>query len=77
MIGRLACGVAIDLNDVVKLVGEIVGRSVPITYVPGRVGDVKHSLADITAARERLGYRGAISFAEGLRRTVAWYAGRA
>ena len=41
------------------------------------MGDVKHSLADITAARERLGYRGAISFAEGLKRTVAWYAGRA
>ena len=45
----------------------------PITYAAGRVGDVKHSLADITAARERLGYRGAISFAEGLKRTAAWY----
>ena len=74
---NVACGAAINLNDVVKLVGEIVGHAVPITYVPGRVGDVKHSLADITAARERLGYRGAISFAEGLKRTVAWYAGRA
>ena len=74
---NVACGAAINLNDVVKLVGEIVGHAVPITYAPGRVGDVKHSLADITAARERLGYRGAISFAEGLERTVAWYAGRA
>ena len=74
---NVACGAAIDLNDVVKVVGEIVGHPVPITYAPGRVGDVKHSLADITAARERLGYRGAISFAEGLRRTIAWYAGRA
>ena len=61
----------------VKLVAEIVGHAVPITYVPGRVGDVKHSLADITAARARLGYRGAISFAEGLKRAIAWYAGRA
>ena len=73
---NVACGAAIDLNDVVKLVGEIVGHAVPITYVPGRVGDVKHSLADITAARERLGYRGAIAFADGLKRTVAWYADR-
>jgi nucleoside-diphosphate-sugar epimerase len=73
---NVACGAAINLNDVVRLVGEIVGHAVPITYAPGRVGDVKHSLADITAARERLGYRGAISFAEGLKRTVAWYAGR-
>jgi UDP-N-acetylglucosamine/UDP-N-acetyl-alpha-D-glucosaminouronate 4-epimerase len=73
---NVGCGAAINLNDVVKLVGEIVGHAVPISYVRGRLGDVKHSLADITAARERLGYRGAISFAEGLKRTVAWYAGR-
>jgi nucleoside-diphosphate-sugar epimerase len=73
---NVACGAAINLNDVVRVVGEIVGHTVPITYSPGRVGDVKHSLADITAARERLGYRGAISFAEGLKRTVAWYAAR-
>jgi UDP-glucose 4-epimerase len=74
---NVACGEAINLNDVVRLVGEIVGHAVPITYAPGRVGDVKHSLADITAARERLGYRGGISFTEGLKRTVAWYAGQA
>ena len=73
---NVACGTAINLNDVVKLVGEIVGHAVPVTYAPGRVGDVRHSLADITAARERLGYRGGISFVEGLKRTVAWYAAR-
>ncbi len=71
---NVACGAATSLNDVVRLVAEIVGHPVPITYAPGRVGDVKHSLADVTAARERLGYRGEISFAEGLQRTVAWYA---
>ena len=71
---NVACGAATTLNEVVKLVSDIVGHPVPITYAKGRVGDVKHSLADITAARERLGYRGAISFAEGLKRTAAWYA---
>jgi UDP-glucose 4-epimerase len=74
---NVACGAAINLNDVVKLVAEIVGHPVPITYETGRVGDVKHSLADIGAARERLGYKGAISFRDGLQRTVAWYASRA
>ena len=73
---NVACGAATSLNDVVRLVGELVGHAVPVTYAPGRVGDVKHSLADVTAARTRLGYRGAISFAEGLQRTVAWYAAR-
>jgi nucleoside-diphosphate-sugar epimerase len=37
---------------------------------------VKHSLADITAARSRLGYSAAVSFQEGLRRTIAWYSER-
>jgi UDP-glucose 4-epimerase len=73
---NVACGSATSLNDVVRVVAEIVGHPVPITYAPGRVGDVKHSLADVTAARERLGYQGAISFAEGLQRTMAWYAAR-
>jgi len=73
---NVACGAATTLNDVVRLLGEILGsgRPIEITYVPGRVGDVKHSLADIAEARARLGYRAAISFPEGLRRTFDWYA---
>jgi UDP-glucose 4-epimerase len=73
---NVACGVATTLNDVVKLIGEALGRSIPVTYAERRVGDVKHSLADISAARARLGYTGAVSFEEGLRRTIAWYAER-
>jgi UDP-glucose 4-epimerase len=73
---NVACGTATSLNDVVRLVAEMVGHPVPVTYAPGRVGDVKHSLADVAAARTRLGYRGAISFVEGLQRTAAWYAAR-
>ena len=73
---NVACGAATTLNDVVKIIGEIVGHAIPVTYAPGRVGDVKHSLADITAARSQLGYRAAVTFQEGLKRTVAWYAAR-
>jgi nucleoside-diphosphate-sugar epimerase len=73
---NVACGAATTLNDVVKIIGDIVGHAIPVTYAPGRVGEVKHSLADITAARSQLGYRGAITFEEGLKRTVAWYAAR-
>jgi len=73
---NVACGVATTLNDVVKLIGEALGRSIPVTYAERRVGDVKHSLADVSGARARLGYTGAVSFEEGLRRTIAWYAER-
>jgi nucleoside-diphosphate-sugar epimerase len=73
---NVACGAATSLNDVVRLLSEMLGKDIPITYAPGRVGDVKHSLADINEARTRLKYRAAISFTEGLKRTVAWYAER-
>ena len=42
-------------------------------YGPPRTGDIRDSLADITAAREAFGYHPAVSFEEGLRRTVEWY----
>jgi len=70
---NVACGAATSLNDVVRLLSEMLGKDIPINYAPGRVGDVKHSLADINEARTRLKYRAAISFGEGLKRTVAWY----
>ena len=40
------------------------------------MGDVKHSLADISAARAALATAARSSFEEGLRRTIAWYAER-
>lgn len=73
---NVACGTATTLNEVVTLLGGIRGHALDVTYAPARVGDVKHSLADITEARSRLGYVGAVSFVEGLRRTYAWYAER-
>jgi nucleoside-diphosphate-sugar epimerase len=74
---NVACGAAATLNDVVRLLGEIQGRKIDVKYEPARVGDVKHSLADITEAKTRLGYVGAVSFLDGLRRTYEWYAARA
>jgi UDP-glucose 4-epimerase len=74
---NVACGAATTLNEVVKLISEITGKPLPAKYEPGRVGDVKHSLADITEAQTRLGYKGAISFRDGLERTIAWYGQKA
>jgi UDP-N-acetylglucosamine/UDP-N-acetyl-alpha-D-glucosaminouronate 4-epimerase len=72
---NIACGAAITLNDLVRRIGELVGHPVAVTYAPVRVGDVRHSLADIAAARAELGYTAAVSFADGLARTVDWYRG--
>jgi UDP-glucose 4-epimerase len=57
----------------VSLIGDLLGRRIEARHDPERAGDIKHSLADIAAARAALGYSAAVSFAEGLRRTIDWY----
>jgi nucleoside-diphosphate-sugar epimerase len=70
---NIACGVATTLNDVVSVIGQVLGRPIEARHEPERAGDIKHSVADISAARRELGYTAAVSFAEGLRRTIDWY----
>ncbi len=70
---NIACGAATDLNQVVAVIGDILGRKVEARHEPERAGDIKHSYADIDKARRRLAYTAAVSFADGLRRTLTWY----
>jgi UDP-glucose 4-epimerase len=70
---NVACGRATDLNQVVKLIASALDTPLDPTYETGRVGDVKHSLADISAARKILGYTAQVSFEDGLLRTIEWY----
>jgi len=51
----------------------LTGYTGDVEYAPVRVGDIKHSLADISRAQERLKYQPSVDFQEGLRRTVEWY----
>ncbi len=70
---NVACGERTSLLQVIALLEEIVGRKMAPRHEAARAGDVKHSLADVTRARTLLGYTGRVTFAEGLRKTVAWY----
>jgi UDP-glucose 4-epimerase len=70
---NVGCGEAIDLNRVVAILGDILGRKIEAIYEPERAGDIKHSWGDVGAARAALGFRAAGSFTDGLRRTVEWY----
>lgn len=70
---NIACGEAVTLLGVIDTLAEIFGRRIPPRHAPARPGDIRHSLADISKARRLLGYTAKIKFAEGLRRTVAWY----
>ncbi len=68
-----ACGTQYTLNQTYKLLAELTGYKNPPLYGPPREGDIQHSYADISAAREALDYDPKVDFLEGLRRTVAWY----
>ena len=70
---NIGCGEAADLNQMVTVFNEILGTDLDAVHEPPRPGDVKHSLADITAARDLLGYKPQVGFADGLRQTIAWY----
>jgi UDP-N-acetylglucosamine/UDP-N-acetyl-alpha-D-glucosaminouronate 4-epimerase len=66
-------GARITLNQVLKLLQEITGRKFCAKYEPPRTGDILHSQADISLARQVLGYEPSVLFDEGLRRTWEWY----
>jgi nucleoside-diphosphate-sugar epimerase len=70
---NVACGVRTTLLDVLDRLTAIVGHKVTAIHEPSRPGDIKHSLADISRARDVLGYNAPVSFEEGLARTVDWY----
>jgi len=69
---NIACGERHTLNETYALLATLLGFGHPPIYGPEREGDVRDSLADISAA-SALGYVPRIGFEEGLRRTVAWY----
>src|SRR5580704_9534634 len=70
---NVATGRRITLNETVKALQKLTGYTGQPKYGPERGGDIKHSLADISKAEGALGYRPAVDFEEGLRRTVEWY----
>lgn len=70
---NVATGSRYSLNETFRLLAGIIGYSEKPRYAESRAGDVKHSLADISRAKEAFGYEPTVNFEEGLRRTVEWY----
>ena len=70
---NVACGVRTTLLDVIETLSAILGKPIQPLHEPARPGDIRHSLADITAARTVLGYTGRVSLREGLEKTLEWY----
>jgi len=61
------------LNRVLAVLQSITGSTLEAIYEPPRAGDILHSQADISLARQVLCYAPQVDFEEGLRKTVEWY----
>ncbi len=69
-----AYGENTSLNELVEILKKDLDNCTSkIIYGPNRVGDVKHSLADISKAVNMIGYKPMFSFSEGIKKTLDWY----
>lgn len=70
---NIAFGEKTSLNELFEMIKEVAGSDLAPKYGPERMGDVKHSLADISKARTLLNYNPAFNVKQGLKQTFEWY----
>jgi UDP-glucose 4-epimerase len=70
---NVACGAHVTLNQLLGIINERLGTNVTAEYGPARAGDVRHSLADISAAQKLLGYEVKYDLRAGLAKTIEYY----
>ncbi|ODS41488.1 MAG: hypothetical protein A7315_06035 [Candidatus Altiarchaeales archaeon WOR_SM1_79] len=70
---NIACGERISLNEIVDILNKILNKDIKSIYTEPRQGDVKHSLADISKAKNILGYDPKYGLEAGLKETIEWY----
>jgi UDP-glucose 4-epimerase len=70
---NVACGQQFSLLEVIASINHVLGTNIEPQFDEPRAGDVRESLADISAARELLGYAPSVVFEEGLRRSIDYY----
>jgi UDP-glucose 4-epimerase len=71
---NVAIGASHTLNDLVRALQRLLDSEIEADYAPPRPGDVAESLADVSLARQLIGYQPSVAFEEGLERTIAWIA---
>ena len=73
---NVATGTRVDLNETFEVLKKLTGYKGDVNHGAEREGDIKHSLADISRAKQGFRYEPKVNFEEGLRRTVDWYRGQ-
>ncbi len=70
---NIACGQAVTVNETIEVINAAVGKNIKPIYTDPRPGDVKHSLADISAAEDLIGFKPKVQFKQGLQLAINWY----
>ena len=76
---NVACGASTSLAELYRVLSKSIGerlqraQMVEPNYTPFRAGDIKHSLADISAAEKNLGFKPLMTVSEGLEVVARWY----
>ncbi|MDK2562252.1 SDR family oxidoreductase [Romboutsia sedimentorum] len=70
---NIAYGGRVSLNELYETLKNLLDKDVKPIYGPNRKGDIKHSNADISNARELLDYNPSYSFDDGIKLTIDWY----
>ena len=70
---NIAGGKQITLKELVSILNKIMNKNIKPVFGEERKGDIKHSYADVSLAKEQLGYAPKYSFESGLKETVEWY----
>jgi UDP-glucose 4-epimerase len=70
---NVATGTQFTLLDLIAAINKVLGTQIEPIFADPRPGDVRESLADITLARKLLGFEPAVSFDEGLARSIEYY----
>jgi UDP-glucose 4-epimerase len=69
---NIGSGTRITINVLAQLIQAAARCEVGVQYAPPRVGDVRHSLADIRAAEQAFGFCPTVTMQDGLREYMAW-----
>jgi UDP-glucose 4-epimerase len=72
---NIASGTRVTINRLAALLREVSGVPVTVQHGPPRKGDVRHSLADVSAARAAFGFDPVVALEDGLREYMAWAQG--
>ncbi len=70
---NVACGSQVTLLELCDILERLLGKSIPPVFAPPRSGDILHSNADISKARDLLGYDPEYDFERGIALAVEWY----